>query len=80
MIPSLAAFPGCLFVVFNIIGENIIHHIMANNIPIMVLLSISFQLENPYPSLTFWKWIDRFSLSINTVSATSPSWFTILAR
>ncbi len=37
-------------------------------------------LESLYHRLPFWKWIDRFSLSINTVSVTSPSWLTILAR
>jgi hypothetical protein len=44
MIPSLAAFSGGLFVVFKIIGADIIHHIVANNSYIIVLLSISFQL------------------------------------
>ena len=44
MIPSLAAFPGCLFLVFKIIGADILQHIVANNSYIMALLSNSFQL------------------------------------
>ena len=34
--------------------------------------SLYEHLESPYLSLAFWKWMERFSLSINTVSATSP--------
>ncbi len=32
MIPSLAAFIGCLFIVFKIIGVDIMYHIVVNNI------------------------------------------------